>query len=83
MGNKCSLPNEASADFPQYSLGSIPDLMAKPHRKSATAVFDKLQSRRARLIAFLTLFALIALFGLSLGGAAAALAFKAVNEETA
>jgi O-antigen ligase len=63
MGNKCSLPNEASADSPQYSLGSIPDLMAKPHRKSATAVFDKLQSRRARLIAFLTLFALIALFG--------------------
>ena len=37
--------------------------MAKPHRTTAGTVRDQLQSRRARLIAFLALFGVVALLG--------------------
>lgn len=37
--------------------------MAKPHRKSAATIWGWLQSRRARLVAFLLLFTVVALFG--------------------
>lgn len=37
--------------------------MANSHRKGTNTLSDRLQSRKARLVAFLSLFALIALFG--------------------